>query len=98
VENLTPDRASRIGLDGLKGVLVVDVDPASFGDDLNFGRGDVIAEVNRQAVNSVTEYKGVISKLKPGQNVVFKVLRRQDSERLLTVYLSGVVPAENSAQ
>ena len=96
VENLTPERASRVGMEGQKGVLVVDVDPASFGDDLNFTRGDVIAEVNRQPVTSVAEYKTVIGKLKPGDNVVFKVLRRQDSDRILTVFLPGVVPSENA--
>jgi serine protease Do len=95
VENLTPERASRVGLEGQKGVLVTDVEPASFADDLGFGRGDVIAEVNRQPVSSVAEYKAAISKLKPGQNVVFKILRRQDSNRVLTVYLPGVVPADN---
>jgi serine protease Do len=96
VENLTPDRASRVGMEGQKGVLVVDVDPASFGDDLGFARGDIIAEVNRQAVASVAEYKAALGKLKPGQNVVFKVLRRQDNDRILTVFLPGVVPAANS--
>jgi serine protease Do len=96
VENLTPERASRVGMDGQKGVLVVDVDPASFGDDLGFARGDVIAEVNRQPVNSVADYKAVMSKLKPGANVVFKVLRRQDNDRVLTVFLPGVVPAEHA--
>jgi serine protease Do len=96
VENLTPERASRVGMEGQKGVLVVDVDPASFGDDLNFTRGDVIAEVNRQPVTSVAEYKTVIGKLKPGDNVVFKVLRRQDSDRILTVFLPGVVPSESA--
>jgi serine protease Do len=96
VENLTPERASRVGMEGQKGVLVVDVDPASFGDDLGFARADVIAEVNRQAVGSVAEYKAVLSKLKPGQNVVFKVLRRQDNDRILTVFLPGVVPADNA--
>jgi S1-C subfamily serine protease len=96
VENLTPDRASRVGMEGQKGVLVVDVDPASFGDDLGFARGDVIAEVNRQPVNSVADYKTVMSKLKPGANVVFKVLRRQDNDRVLTVFLPGVVPTENA--
>jgi serine protease Do len=95
VENLTPDRASRVGLEGQKGVLVVDVDPASFGDDLGFARGDLIAEVNRQPVNSVAEYKAVVSKLKPGSNVVFKVLRGQENGRILTVFLPGVVPAES---
>jgi serine protease Do len=96
VENLTPERASRVGMEGQKGVLVVDVDPASFGDDLGFARADVIAEVNRQAVGSVAEYKAVLSKLKPGQNVVFKVLRRQENDRILTVFLPGVVPADNA--
>ena len=96
VENLTPDRASRVGMEGQKGVLVVDVDPATFGDDLGFARGDVIAEVNRQAVGSVADYKAVVGKLKPGQNVVFKVLRRQDNDRVLTVFLPGVVPADNA--
>jgi serine protease Do len=95
VENLTPDRASRVGLEGQKGVLVVEVDPASFGDDLGFTRGDLIAEVNRQPVNSVAEYKAVVSKLKPGSNIVFKVLRGQENGRVLTVFLPGVVPAEN---
>ena len=96
VENLTPDRASRVGLEGQKGVLVVEVDPASFGDDLNFTRGDVIAEVNRQPVTSAAEYKAAVSKLKPGSNVVFKVLRGQDNGRILTVFLSGVVPADSA--
>jgi serine protease Do len=96
VENLTPDRASRVGMEGQKGVLVVDVGPASFSDDLGFSRGDVIAEVNRQPVSSVAEYKAVISKLKHGDNVVFKVLRRQDNDRILTVFLPGVVPADNA--
>jgi serine protease Do len=95
IENLTPDRASRVGMEGQKGVLVVDVDPASFADDLGFTRGDLISEINRQPVNSVAEYKAVVSKLKPGDNVVFKVLRRQDSDRVLTVFLPGVVPADN---
>jgi serine protease Do len=96
VENLTPDRASRVGMEGQKGVLVVEVDPASFGDDLGFARGDVIAEVNRQPVASVAEYKAALGKLKPGQNVVFKVLRRQDNDRVLTVFLPGVVPPQNA--
>jgi serine protease Do len=96
VENLTPERASRVGMEGQKGVLVVGVDPATFADDLGFTRGDVIAEVNRQSVGSVADYKAVISKLKPGENAVFKVLRRQDNDRILTVFLPGVIPAENA--
>ncbi|HYL86315.1 MAG TPA: Do family serine endopeptidase [Candidatus Angelobacter sp.] len=95
VEELTPERGHRIGVEGQKGVLVIEVDPASFAEDLGFARGDVIADVNHEAVNSVTDYRKVVSKLKAGDDVVFKVLRRQDTDRVLTLYLSGKVPADN---
>jgi serine protease Do len=47
VDSLTPERASRVGMEGQRGVLVTDIEPASFADDLGFGRGDVITEINR---------------------------------------------------
>jgi serine protease Do len=95
VDNLSKDRAQRFGMEGIKGVIVTDVDPASFAsDDLGFTRGDVIAEINHSPITSVEDYRAAVTKLKPGENVVFKVLRRQDSDRILTVFLSGVVPAE----
>jgi serine protease Do len=98
VDNLTHDRAQRFGMEGKKGVIVTDVDPASFAsDDLGFSRGDVIAEINHTPIESLDDYKAVVSKLKPGDNVVFKVLSRRD-DITLTLFLSGVVPAENQQQ
>jgi serine protease Do len=97
VESLTPERASRVGLDGQKGVIVTDVDPASFGDDLNFQRGFVITEINREPVSSLEDYKRLVSKLKPGQNVVFRVLAR-NNDRVQTMFLPGVVPQPQSQQ
>jgi serine protease Do len=95
VDSLTPERASRVGMEGQRGVLVTDIEPASFADDLGFGRGDVITEINHEPVTSVDDYKRTVAKLKPGQNVVFKVLRRGDNDRTFTVFLPGVVPADN---
>lgn len=95
VEELTPERGHRVGIEGQKGVIVSEVEPASFAEDLLFTRGDVITEINRQPINSVADYRGAVSKLKPGDDVVFKVLRRQDGDRMLTVYLSGKVPSDN---
>jgi len=94
VEELTPERGHRVGMEGQKGVLVTEVEPASFADDLNFGRGDVITQINGEAVTSVADYRKAVTKLKHGEDVVFKVLRRQDSDRVLTLYLSGKVPAD----
>lgn len=95
VEELTPERGHRVGIEGQKGVIVSEVEPASFAEDLLFTRGDVITEINRQPINSVADYRAAVSKLKPGDDVVFKVLRRQDGDRMLTVYLSGKVPSDN---
>jgi len=95
VEELTPDRGRRVGVEGQKGVIVTEVEPASFAEDLNFGRGDVITEINHTSLNSVADYRKAVSGLKPGDDVVFKVLRRQDGDRMLTLYLSGKVPSDN---
>src|SRR5437899_1341407 len=94
VEELTPERGHRVGMEGQKGVLVTEVEPASFADDLGFGRGDVISTINGEAVTSVADYRKAVAKLKHGEDVVFKVFRRQDSDRVLTLYLSGKVPAD----
>jgi len=94
VESLTPERAQRVGVEGQKGVLVSEVEPTSFADDVGFAQGDVISEVNGQSITSVDDYRKAISKLKPGENVVFKVLRRSPTDRVMTVFLPGVVPSD----
>ncbi len=94
VESLTPERAQKVGVEGVKGVVVSEVEPASFAEDINFAPGDVISEVNGQSVTNVSEYRSAISKLKPGDNVVFKVLRHGFNDRVMTVFLPGVVPAD----
>jgi serine protease Do len=94
VESLTPERAQKVGVEGVKGIVVTEVEPASFAEDVNFAPGDVISEVNGQSVTSIDEYRKAISKLKAGENVVFKVLRHGFNDRIMTVYLPGVVPAD----
>ncbi|MFY9584204.1 MAG: Do family serine endopeptidase [Candidatus Acidiferrales bacterium] len=94
VEDLTSDRARRLGIEAQRGVLVTEVQPAGFGDDIGLARGDIIVEVNHEAISSVGDYRRVLAKLKAGENVVFKVMRRADTDRMLTVFLAGVVPGE----
>jgi serine protease Do len=96
VETLTPEKAQKVGYEGLKGVLVTEVEPTSFAEDLAFNPGDVISEVNGQAVSTVDEYRKAVDKLKPGENVVFKVLRKGgNADRVLALMLAGVVPADS---
>jgi serine protease Do len=93
VEDLGTDRARRAGFEDMKGVLVTEVDPASFAEDIGFVRGDLITEINHAAVSSVADYRRVVSGMKPGQDVLFKIRRRTGGEQFDTVYLAGAVPA-----
>ena len=94
VEELSAIRARRPdAYRNQRGVMVAEVAPTSFGEDLGFLRGDLIAEINHVAVASVADYRRAVAGLNPGNEVVFKVLRQDDSTRVLTVFLAGVVPS-----
>ncbi|MGO9642323.1 MAG: Do family serine endopeptidase [Candidatus Acidiferrales bacterium] len=95
LEELTPDRARRFQFGTEHGVVVTDVEPASFSEDIGFMRGDLIVEINHSPVTSIADYRRFVSGLKPGQDVLFKVIRHsgdEQNDRLLTVMLAGEVP------
>jgi serine protease Do len=92
LEELTPEVSRRLGIERREGLLVAQVEPGSFADDVGLLRGDILTDINRQPVRSLSEYRQLVGQLKPGQDVVFIVLRRQDETRMLTVPLPGVVP------
>jgi serine protease Do len=92
-EELTPDIAQKLGMGKTTGVVVTEVDPASFAEDTGFTRGDVITEVNHVPVASMADYRAQMSKLKAGQDVLFKVARHSDNDHPLTLFLAGSVPA-----
>jgi serine protease Do len=94
VGNLTPEEAKEVGIDADRGVIVKRPPaPASFGDDLTFRAGDVILSVNGQPVSNVADYQKIISALKPGQEVVFRVLEMGDT--VMSRRLAGIVPPAN---
>jgi len=92
VEQLTPDLSQKLGIGKLTGVVVTEVEPASFAEDAGFARGDVIVEVNHAAIRSMADYHAQMVKLKSGQDVLFKVERRSDSGGGLTIFLAGQIP------
>lgn len=98
VEQLTPDISSKLGLSKAgasvsNGVIVTDIEPASFGEDLGFARGDVITEINHRPVRSMADYRLATAQLKPGQDVLIKVARLSTGNRMATVYLAGQIPS-----
>src|SRR5579863_6434515 len=92
VRKLTPEMADRLDIPSGKGVIVQDVRPNSFAEDVGLGRGDVILEVNKQPVNSEEEFARVESGMKSGQDVVFLVRQRGSTRQDGTAFLAGTLP------
>jgi serine protease Do len=93
VEELTPDLSRKLNMGKVTGVIVSEVEPASFAEDIGFNRGDVIIEINHTPVNNLADYRREMAQLKAGQDVLFKVAQRGANDRVLTLFLAGAVPA-----
>ncbi len=92
VRKVTPEMADRLDMPSGRGVIVQDVKPGSFAEDVNLGRGDIILEVNKQPVNSEEEFARIESSLKSGQDVVFLVRQRGSTRQDGTIFLAGTLP------
>ena len=91
VRKLTPEMADRLEVPAGKGVIVQDVKPGSFAEDIGVSRGDVILEVNKQPVNSEEDFAKVESSMKSGQDVVFLVRQRGSSPQDGTIFMAGTL-------
>jgi serine protease Do len=92
VRKVTPEMAERLDIPSGKGVIVQDVKPGSFAEDVNVGRGDIVLEINRQPVNSEDDFSRIESSLKSGQDVVFLVRQRGSTRQDGTIFLAGTLP------
>ncbi|HMJ07859.1 MAG TPA: PDZ domain-containing protein, partial [Pyrinomonadaceae bacterium] len=85
---LTPALATKYQLEGLKGVLVTEVNPESYIADVKqsnggeaLGEGDLIQRINRIAVSDPKIFADIVGKLKKGDPVVLHVLAFGGSTR-----------------
>lgn len=84
VDELTPEAARELGLrPTTKGVVVTDVDPAAPAADAGIRPGDVIEEVNRQPVTSVSEYRRALAQA--GKEAVVLSVNRHGNAAYLVV-------------
>jgi serine protease Do len=68
---------------GERGVVIVRVKPGSSAEEIGVREGDMIMEINRQAVTSVKVYERMAGKLPKDQSVLL-LLKRQGR----TIYLT----------
>jgi serine protease Do len=76
VGNLTSKQYDELGIDqNIKGVIVLEVDPASQAAEQDLRQNDVIIEANRQPVASVKEFRQATRSLKAGDSMLLLVMR-----------------------
>ncbi len=92
VRDLSPEMAQRMNLPAGKGVLVQDVKPDSFGDSIGLQRGDIVLEINKQAVPDAATFTKIESQLKSGQDVVLLVRPRGAGRDQGPIFEAGVLP------
>jgi serine protease Do len=76
---------------GVHGVLVTQVKPGSFADESGLTPGLVITEINRQPVNNLDQFQSLVTALKSGQDVGFRVVDSRNPTAGGT-YLGGTLP------
>ncbi|MFZ0450702.1 MAG: DegQ family serine endoprotease [Desulfatiglandaceae bacterium] len=78
VQEITPDLARHLGLDpDEKGVVISGLEPGSPAVEAGLRAGDVIKEVNRNAVKDLGDYKKAMGKAKKEDGVLLLVKRGQ---------------------
>lgn len=95
VKNLSPADAKQLSnqlhLTESEGVMVSDVRPGSFAEDLGLHRFDVILSLNHQAVRSVDDFNRLQSGLKSGEDALLLIARRNGSV-YTTFFLADRLP------
>jgi serine protease Do len=76
VRTMSGDMADRLGMDGVKGVLVVDVAPGSPAENAGLEEGDVVVAFGHRMMSSDNEFNDMLGGVKPGSIIVLKVLRK----------------------
>jgi serine protease Do len=75
VSNVTPDIAKQLGLTKTEGVVILGVEPNSVAQRAGLKAGDIISEINRQKVVNENDYRSVMERTKPDQDVLFLIDR-----------------------
>ena len=84
VQPLTPALAQQLGVSAKQGLVVQSVQEGSPAADAGFERGDVIVEVDKKPIKSVTELRESVDRHAKGKPMLFRI-QRQDASLFLTV-------------
>ena len=84
LQELTPELAKQLGVEGAKGVVVTQVKPDSPAAQAGLAAGDVIREVNRMPVQGLEDIEKGLARGPDGGQVLLRV-ERDGSQRYVVV-------------
>lgn len=85
LQTLTPDLGKRLGTDRENGVVVSNVLPGSAAAEAGLQKGDVIFEVNRKEISSVSDFKNAANQ--DQDSAILLAVDRQGSSFFVTIEL-----------
>jgi serine protease Do len=88
VSNIPAAISAKVGIKG--GVIVTNVRPGSFADEIGLGKGAIITAINRKPVTDEASYRAIVSTLKSKDDVVFVV--QSPTQKNLNSYIGGTLP------
>ncbi|WP_158944168.1 trypsin-like peptidase domain-containing protein [Granulicella sp. S190] len=88
VSAIPPTLSAKVGIKG--GVIVTNVRPGSFADEIGLGKGTIITAINRKAVTDEASYRAIVSTLKSKDDVVFVI--QSPTQKNLNSYVGGTLP------
>jgi len=95
IRPLTENDRERLGYDQKGGVLITEIEPGGFADDIGLLPRDIVTSINRQPVNSVEDVQRIQQGLKPGDAVAFRVMRVPQTRggEWQAIFAAGTLPA-----
>ncbi len=85
VSDITPDIAGKYNVNPDQGVIVNSVEPDSQGDKAGIQQGDLVVEINHQAVKSVSDYRKIIGGIKDGDSAQMYIKRPNGGFMVITL-------------
>ncbi|MFO7605353.1 MAG: DegQ family serine endoprotease [Desulfurivibrionaceae bacterium] len=84
VQELTPELANSLGIEDKKGLIISNVRSGSPAEAAGIQRGEIILEVNQKPVESIEDFKEIISKIAPGERILL-LTRRGEHTRFVVI-------------
>jgi serine protease Do len=82
--------SSNLGIHG--GVIVTNVRPGSFAEDIGISSGTVILEINKKPISDKADFNAIVNGLKSGQDVAFKVRLQGPNAPSGATFYGGTLP------